>query len=330
MVKTAVSVIIPAYNHELYVQHTIKSIIAQSFRDIELIVIDDGSKDNTSQKINELKSECEKRFVNVHFETKNNERTCKTLNKLLSLAQGEFVYLIASDDIAKPEAVRKEYEFLSTHPNYVLAVGDNEFINGENQRIGWDDAMNPVPLDEAPHKTFREKISVDSLGLDFSSEDFGSYKKLLRNNHVPNGYMIRRSALKDVIFTPDAPLEDLYLMLQLAKRGKFKFIDEILFSYRWHQSNTAAKRSHMLNITWQTYRYEKSLVEAGSDEELKRTFIACTESITPKFNIGNFIKYYRHYGIGFRENILEICGKKFQVKYVPVNADPPPQKRSIK
>lgn len=330
MVKAAVSVIIPAYNHELYVQDTINSIISQTFRDIELIVVDDGSKDSTMQKINELEDICRKRFINVHFETKPNEGTCKTFNRLLELAQGDFVYLIASDDIAKPDAIQKEFDFLSTHPDYVLAVGDNEFINGENLRIGWDDAMNPVPLNEAPYKTFSEKISVDSLGLDFSSEDFGRYTKLLRNNHIPNGYMMRRSALADVKFTPEAPLEDLYLMLQLAKKGKFKFIDEILFSYRWHTGNTAAKRAHMLNITWQTYRYEKALVEKSSDNELIKTFIAHTESVTPKFNIGNFIRYYRHYGIGFRENILEICGRKFQVKYVPVTEDPVQKKTSIK
>lgn len=330
MVKAAVSVIIPAYNHELYVEDTINSIIAQTFKDIELIIVDDGSKDSTMQKINALEKVCRERFVNVHFETKPNEGTCKTFNRLLSLAQGEFVYLIASDDIAKPDAIQKEYDFLSAHPDYVLAVGDNEFINGENLRIGWDDSLNPVPLETAPYKTFSEKISVDSLGLDFTSEDFGKYTKLLRNNHVPNGYMMRRSALAEVEFTPEAPLEDLYLMLQLAKKGKFKFFNDILFSYRWHTGNTAAKRTHMLNITWQTYRYEKSLVENGDDDELKKIFIAHTESVTPKFNIGNFIKYYRHYGIGFRENILEICGKKFQVKYVPVTEDYIPPKRSEK
>ena len=99
MSKTLVSVIIPAYNHEKYVQETIKSIINQTYQNIELIVIDDGSKDFTWQKILEMKDECERRFEKVHFETKQNEGTCKTLNKLLSCAQGDFIDLIASDDL---------------------------------------------------------------------------------------------------------------------------------------------------------------------------------------------------------------------------------------
>ena len=107
-----VSVIIPAYNHEKYVQETVKSIINQTYKNIELIIIDDGSTDNTWQKIQEIKEECEKRFKRVFFETKKNEGTCKTLTKLISLTQGEFVYLIASDDRAKPKAIEKEVAFL--------------------------------------------------------------------------------------------------------------------------------------------------------------------------------------------------------------------------
>ena len=76
MEKPLVSVIVPAYNHETYVQDTINSIINQTYRNIELIVIDDGSKDSTWAKIQELKERCEKRFARVHFETKENEGTC--------------------------------------------------------------------------------------------------------------------------------------------------------------------------------------------------------------------------------------------------------------
>ena len=65
-----VSVIIPAYNHERFVQQTIRSIIGQSYKNIELIIIDDGSTDSTWLKINELKKECEERFSRVVFKTK--------------------------------------------------------------------------------------------------------------------------------------------------------------------------------------------------------------------------------------------------------------------
>ena len=127
--NSLVSVLIPAYNHEKYVQEAIKSIINQTYQNIELIIIDDGSKDNSWQKIQEMKVECEKRFVRVVFKTKINEGTTHTLNQLLNEAQGEYVYIIASDDIAKSGAIEKEVDFLNNNLDYALVVGNDEFID---------------------------------------------------------------------------------------------------------------------------------------------------------------------------------------------------------
>lgn len=96
-----ISVVIPAYNHEKFVDKTIKSIINQSYDTIELIIIDDGSKDETWKIIQSFQEECEKRFKRVVFGTQTNHGTCYMLNKLISLAAGEYIYLIASDDMAK-------------------------------------------------------------------------------------------------------------------------------------------------------------------------------------------------------------------------------------
>ena len=254
-----VSVIIPAYNHENYVQETIKSIIEQTYQNIELIVVDDGSKDSTWQKIQEMKEFCEKRFIRVHFETKQNEGTCKTLNRLLSLVQGEFVYLIASDDMAKSNAIEKLYNFLSTHKKHDLAVGKNVIIDNNSDIVYWDDERNIVYNEkQAKYKTLDEFLS-SIRKFKFNTNKFGSYRELyLHENHIPNGYLIRKSAIDNIgIFTQDAPLEDYWLMLQLSKFGKFKFLNEELFMYRWHNSNTMHKLSKIQEYTKLTKDYEK-------------------------------------------------------------------------
>ena len=218
-----ISVVIPAYNHEKYVEETIRSVIAQDYSPLELIVIDDGSKDATWNIIQSLKEVCEKRFVRTVFQTQENAGTCITLNRLFSMAQGDFVYLIASDDVMKPRAISMLCGFLAEHPGYVLAVGDNEIIDSESRHAFWDKDRSLVyEEEEAAFRTFAESLQ-ESTGIPFDSEKFGSYSSLYCKNHIPNGYLIRRSVLASIpTFTKEAPLEDWYLMLQLAKHGKMK------------------------------------------------------------------------------------------------------------
>jgi alpha-1,3-rhamnosyltransferase len=104
--KDLISVIIPAYNHEMYIGETIRSLIIQSYENVELIILNDGSRDNTNQVIRDIRLECEKRFVDFKYINKDNEGIIKTLNKGLSLAGGKFIYIIASDDSAEPDALK--------------------------------------------------------------------------------------------------------------------------------------------------------------------------------------------------------------------------------
>ena len=256
-----ISVVIPAYNHEKYVDETIRSIIAQDYSPIELLIIDDGSKDRTWSIINSLKEICEKRFTRTVFLTQENAGTCTTLNRLFSMAKGDFISLIASDDTMKPHALSRLCMFLVEHPDYVLAVGDNELIDSDSKRIFWDKNNNfTFEESEAIFHTFAELLQ-NKKKIDFNSSIFGRYSSLYCGNYIPNGYLIRRSAfLKIHPFTSEAPLEDWFLMLQLAKHGKMKFLPEILFSYRMHATNTIKNTEHMLRISQETKAYEDKLL----------------------------------------------------------------------
>lgn len=259
-----ISVLIPSYNHENYVQGTIKSIINQTYENIELIVIDDGSKDDTYKKILELKEECEKRFKRVHFETKENEGTVATFNKLASLAKGEYIYFIASDDmIADVNALKMQAEFLDKNKKYCLVVGDNQFIDSNGKVCYWDEKRNVVyNKNEAKYLTFGESLKAGRPDVNFSSKEFGKYQTFLTVNYIPNGYLIRKSTL-DLIpkFTNEAPLEDYFLHLQLSKYGKYKYIDKVLFSYRWHSANTIKNIEKMQSFTQKTLDYEYDVVQ---------------------------------------------------------------------
>lgn len=246
-----VSVIIPAYNHEKYVQETINSVIAQTYKNVELIIIDDGSPDKTLEKINELEEACEKRFVRFIVQTQENQGTCVTMNKLLESAQGEYVYLIASDDKMPPDAIETLYAFLSQNEDYALAVGENLFIDGDSKQCYWDAYKNRVyDLKEAVHTSFTDFLIKLASRVNFLSDEFGSYESLLIGNYIPNGYLIRKSIFEKIgYFTKDAPLEDYYLMLQISKYAKMKYITKPLFYYRWHDANTISRVKDMMELT---------------------------------------------------------------------------------
>ena len=303
-----VSVIVPAYNHQNYVQETLKSIINQTYQNIELIVIDDGSKDVTWQKICELKNVCENRFNGVYFATKKNEGTCKTFNKLISLTKGDYIYIIASDDVAKPQAIEKLLQ-AARQAQAVLAVGNNEFIDAAGKRIGWDKKQNSVPLTKAKYKTFAEQLKIST-----KKDSFGTYRELLKNNHIPNGYLIKASALRKICFTPEAPLEDYFMNLQLAKIGKFVFVDEILLSYRWHAANTIKQTAKMTAFKMQTLRYEEKLTTALPDKKWNTIFKEEKYKTKNIFSLGNFLKYYKTKDLSKKQKILEIFGKKIVLK----------------
>lgn len=311
-----VSVLIPAYNHENYIQETIESIINQTYPNIELIILDDGSKDKTWEKITELKQKSENRFVKSYFETKQNEGTCITLNKLLKLSSGEFVYIIASDDLTKPQAIEKEVKFLQDNPDYALAVGDNEYVDSMGKQIFRTQKAFTSNIKNAKYKTVKEFLS-SKLKIDFLSDDFGSYKTLYKENYIPNGYLIRKNIFETIgNFTKNAPLEDFWLMLQISKYKKMKYIDEILFSYRIHDTNTIGNSTRMRELTTQTRNYEQKLLEKyltnHKNDELLKIY---NEGICYyQTGIPNILMLYKYQKINTRTLKVEIFNKTIYSK----------------
>jgi glycosyltransferase involved in cell wall biosynthesis len=99
-----VPVVISAYNHQQY-EKTLQSVLDQTYPRIELIIVNDGSTDHTHDRIQDMLPEMQKRMQRVEYRNKANEGVIRSLNLCLSLAKGQYVYFIASDDVAKPEAI---------------------------------------------------------------------------------------------------------------------------------------------------------------------------------------------------------------------------------
>jgi alpha-1,3-rhamnosyltransferase len=99
MHNSLVSVIIPSYNHALYIEECITSVINQDYKLIELIIIDDGSTDISVDKINLLVDVCKNRFLRFKFIARENRGLAQTLNEGLQWCEGEYIQCLASDDL---------------------------------------------------------------------------------------------------------------------------------------------------------------------------------------------------------------------------------------
>lgn len=142
-----VSVLVPAYNHEDYISDCVYSVLEQDYPRIELIVIDDGSSDNTDRIIKEILVKNPSRFLYV---SKKNEGLIKTLNMGIKLSRGRYFCELASDDVLMPGSFMKRVAYLESHPDIDVVFADayhiydnvrthdrlyedrEKFISGEN------------------------------------------------------------------------------------------------------------------------------------------------------------------------------------------------------
>lgn len=119
------SFIITNYNHARYIDDALKAVVAQSFRPIEVLVIDDASTDNSVEIIQKYVEGYS--FVHL-LKNKKNVGAAYNYNKLLQLAKGDYIYSAASDDKVLPEFFERSMALLSRYPQAGLCCSDNEVL----------------------------------------------------------------------------------------------------------------------------------------------------------------------------------------------------------
>ncbi|AXY55795.1 glycosyltransferase [Acinetobacter chinensis] len=218
-----VSVIIPCYNHEKFIQESIQSVIDQTYSRMELIVIDDGSKDNSVQKIEEMRSACESRFEHFQFIFRENRGLSRTLNQGLSLAHGDYFSTVASDDIMLPEKTVTQLDVFKKDPLITAVFGAHQYI---------DDESRVVSVKKGAYREF-------------------SFQEIFYHQHdIPaSSQMIRLSSLRDIGgYNENTKVEDWDLWLRLTESGaKLVYIPDVIVGYRMHDNNLSKDKSLMFN-----------------------------------------------------------------------------------
>ncbi len=117
--RTLVSVIMSAYNHAAYVEQAIESILAQTYDNFELLVIDDGSSDDTAAIIEKLS-----RTHGFYFKRQENRGLPVTLNELVQISSGDYITACASDDFWPSTRLDEQVSLLVNNPEYDIVHSD--------------------------------------------------------------------------------------------------------------------------------------------------------------------------------------------------------------
>lgn len=237
-----VTVVVPVYNHEKYVVDSIRSILTQTYRNIELIVINDGSKDRSHEMVLTLVEECKQRFVRFEYIDRQNKGLSATLNQALEMANGKYFSVLASDDVALPGKVSVLVSALEEKgPEFAAAFGNALFINDRAEKISLDvDGSISNGVSDPSYDNFID-FFTRNRSVDCSIDRFGSYATLIDANYLPAmSNVVRTSAILQVGgWTVGNILEDWEMWLKLSKRSRFAYVDKPLALYRYHEFNTA-------------------------------------------------------------------------------------------
>ena len=207
-----VSVIIPTYNRERFITETIDSVLAQTYRDFEVIVVDDGSTDNTQAVLAQYAD----RITTIYQE---NKRQPAARNTGLRAAHGEYILLLDSDDLIPPEKLAVQVAFLDTHLEFGLVYSGWQNINEDGTCILGEMRMNKQGY---------------------------VLKDLLRRQlyFTPGAALVRRDCFAQVGGFDESLScgDDTDMWLRIARNGcAFGYIDQLLLIHRIHEDGVYAK-----------------------------------------------------------------------------------------
>lgn len=207
-----VSVIMPSYNHRQYVEAAIKSVICQSYKNFEFIVLDDGSRDGSDEFLKVLSKE-----YGFDLYLGRNGGLCKTLNKGLSYAKGKYIAIIASDDVWVHDKLEIQVAFMEKASDVAACSGGHVKISPDGE---------PLPF-------YKQRFSGHAL-LGF--EDVFLWRGTLAGPLA----MIRRDVLQEVSgYDEECAVEDWDVWLRITSLGyKIFRMPNILGFYRVHGGNT--------------------------------------------------------------------------------------------
>lgn len=243
-----VTIVVISYNHSRFLVECLNSIQSQTYRNIELIVADDASTDNSLSVIEAWLLE-NNRIAKKQFH-KINTGVVQTLNECIALAQGKYIKLLAADDYLAPTCIEKSVTFLEQkEQHYGMVFTDIYAVNN-------DSAILP---------DYADYNALASCG----PETFN--KELLKGNRIAAlSVCMKLDVLKETgAYDTEFLTEDYYRWLKIAEKYLIGYIPEKLAYYRFHDSNISKHKqqlveedSFILSMRFDKTGYNKTNINA--------------------------------------------------------------------
>ena len=231
------SIVIPSYNHRAFIGDAIQSVLSQSEGNLELIVVDDGSTDDSLEVITDYSDERLKVFPQT------NRGAHAAINRGLEESSGEYLAILNSDDVYHPERLKMSQEYLEVNPQIGLMGSYIEIIDGDNKVLGIKHGykdFEPWPI-QNPGKSFR-------AGSDLQAA-------LLTENYfaTTSNFVFRRRIYEKVgDFRALRYAHDWDFALRIASVTGLGLLPEALIRYRIHENNTIRENleAMIFEICW--------------------------------------------------------------------------------
>lgn len=214
-----VSVIMPAYNAEKYIEESILSIINQTYQNWELIIINDGSTDQTAQIIQQFVQKDSRLRLS---DNGTNKGLIVTRNIGLECAKGKYIANLDSDDIANSDRLEKQVAFLEKNLDYVLLGSACIHIDDKGKKIA------------SVERNIPNEHLITLL--------------LFSNYFINSSIMVRAVVAKEIGYANETPLaEDYNFFVSLSEKGKLGNLNSPLVKYRIHEGNISKERETELD-----------------------------------------------------------------------------------
>ncbi|MCI0563600.1 MAG: glycosyltransferase [Nitrososphaera sp.] len=231
-----ISIIVPTYNNASFLADTIDSILIQNRKDIEIIVVDDGSEDDTRNVLN--------RYGHLikYIYQENSGGASRPRNVGMMASQGEYICIFDSDDLMKAGKLNRQINFLDKNPRLSLVFTD--FCDFDKDHI----FMSHVSACTLFAQT--RKIEVGDGEFAVTAND--AFNTLFIENYVGTSSIMFRRSLLDLVGGFDESLaisEDMDFLFRASQATDFGYIDEVFHLRRLHDSNITRKSETYLNCS---------------------------------------------------------------------------------